>query len=348
MFPEKFVQVDVVLPGEVKEIRKGIEDMTKDGYQLESFALHEQLTAIEERIKTLREQVVTLHFDGVEEEVTKEAKKLEDLYSILEHEVESKTIVFKKMSELEEFLHKGEKEVGALLDETLAIQESYLITSDRLDQQKDMKRKVESLSNQLAVIVDYIEHKKQNFTSIRELITDWLKDMEEVLSKIIAEKEAMFSMREEERQAKQDLTTLRGILFNTKQIVQRSNLPGLPTVYLEKLTLAEHKLKESFSLLASVPLELENVNQLVSEANELINETHNDIEEIVHLAQLSERVIQYGNRFRNRSTEINEQLNEAEDLFRQYLYKEALDCAVKAVESFEPNVVAIVEEYISA
>ncbi|GAE30082.1 septation ring formation regulator EzrA [Halalkalibacter hemicellulosilyticus] len=347
-FPKLLVQVDVVLPGEIKEIRKGIEDMQKDGYQLESFAIPKQLEEIEKRIQELRERVVALEFDGVEEAVEEEVKRLEELYSILEYEVESKTIVYNKMADLETFIEKGEKEVEALLNETLSIQESYLISIERLNQQKEMQKRIEDLSSQLVVIIDLIENKKQSFTSIRELIMNWLKDIEQALNEIMKEKETMFSMREEEHQSKERLTSLRAMLFDTKRLVQRSNIPGLPTVCLEKLEVAEQKLRESFALLDQVPLELENVNQLVSEADELIDETHNEVHDLVHLAQLSERVIQYGNRFRSRSDDLQGQLMEAEQLFRQFQYKEALDCAARAVEEFEPNVVTIVEEHISA
>ena len=61
-------------------------------------------------------------------------------------------------------------------------------------------------------------------------------------------------------------------------------------------------------------------------------------------SQLTELMIQYGNRFRSTDADLNAHLNEAERLFKENRYKRALDVAKDAIESVEPGSAAKIEK----
>ncbi len=63
------------------------------------------------------------------------------------------------------------------------------------------------------------------------------------------------------------------------------------------------------------------------------------IEETIEQAKLAERIIQYSNRYRNRSEETSKGLSEAEQFFREYEYEEAVECAIRAVEAYDDKVI---------
>lgn len=58
---------------------------------------------------------------------------------------------------------------------------------------------------------------------------------------------------------------------------------------------------------------------------------------MIEQVYLTEKVIQYGNKYRRRNGTLAEQLKEAEDHFRNYEYTKSLDKAAAALEQVEPG-----------
>ena len=61
------------------------------------------------------------------------------------------------------------------------------------------------------------------------------------------------------------------------------------------------------------------------------------LKELIEQMYLAEKVIQYGNRYRSSNTYIAESLKEAEELFHQFKYLEALETAASAIEKVDPG-----------
>ena len=65
-------------------------------------------------------------------------------------------------------------------------------------------------------------------------------------------------------------------------------------------------------------------------------------------ARLVERVIQYGNRYRSTHHSIAQSLEEAEEAFRHYEYKEALKQASAAIEQVDPGALDRIQRIVSS
>ena len=52
---------------------------------------------------------------------------------------------------------------------------------------------------------------------------------------------------------------------------------------------------------------------------------------------VAEKVIQYGNRYRSNNAVVAESLQEAEELFHQFKYQQALETAAAAIEQVDPG-----------
>ncbi|MFP3489796.1 septation ring formation regulator EzrA, partial [Staphylococcus sp. SIMBA_130] len=59
---------------------------------------------------------------------------------------------------------------------------------------------------------------------------------------------------------------------------------------------------------------------------------------LVEDAVLTERLIQFGNRYRGKHRSVDELLQKAENHFRQYEYDDALSTAEAAIEKVDPQV----------
>ena len=76
----------------------------------------------------------------------------------------------------------------------------------------------------------------------------------------------------------------------------------------------------------------------------MMNKFEQEAYAVMRDSQLTELMIQYGNRFRSTDPDLNNQLNEAERLFKENRYKRALDVAKDAVESAEPGSAGKIEK----
>jgi septation ring formation regulator len=135
-------------------------------------------------------------------------------------------------------------------------------------------------------------------------------------------------------------------MVEMNRVLRKSNIPGLPNRALEQLQTADEKIVNASNQLQEVPLELGCVNKLVEEASSIVEKNSELIHELIEVAELAERVIQYGNRYRSQSETVEEGLIKAELFFRQYEYEEALECAVRVIEKYEPDVLDVVKEYM--
>ncbi|MFC0473239.1 septation ring formation regulator EzrA [Halalkalibacter kiskunsagensis] len=345
-YPRLLVQVETKIPAEVKEIQNGMEEMDQAGYQLEAFSIQSRLEMIEKELVKIKEDLFVLKCDGVEDKLTEMSNQIDQLYEMLEFEVESKQYVFTKLDELTNQVQISREKVEALFNETVDVQQSYFISDQQINEQKQMKENVHNLTNKLYVLCDLADNQKQTYTSIRDLVDEWQSEMIKLDTRIEQEKETLFALREDERKAKETLHSLQDTMVEMNRVLKKSNIPGLPNRALDQLQSAEEKIIDASNQLQVVPLELGRVNVLVEEATIIVEENSELIHEMIELAELVERVIQYGNRYRSRSEKVEAGLNEAELLFRQYEYEEALDCAVRVIEKYEPDVLNVVKEYL--
>ncbi|MFC0557951.1 septation ring formation regulator EzrA [Halalkalibacter alkalisediminis] len=347
-YPKLLVQVETKIPAELNEIRVGIEEMKEAGYQLDAFSLDSRLEQIESELEKVKVDLVDLKCEGASNKLVEFSNQIEQLYDTLDLEVDSKLYVEAKLNELNEKVMQVKTKVDTLISETLDAQQSYFVSKQQLDSQKKLSENVVDLTNDLYVLYDISDKQKQTYTSIREMVDEWQAELEEMDELIEQEKATLFELREDERKAKEMLLTLHETMMELHRTLKKSNIPGLPERALNQLKDVEEKLIEASDHLEKTPLEMGRINILVKEAEELVVKNKEVIQETIELARLAENVIQYGNRYRSSSDSVAAGLLEAELLFRQYEYEEAVQCAVQVIEKYEPNVLDIVKGYVTA
>lgn len=344
-YPKLLIMLEKTIPNEIKTFREGVKEMEAEGYVLESFDLPTRIAFMEDELAPLKEQLTALACDEVEKRIDEMTAEIDRLYELLEHEVLSHQYIVKELPTLKNDIVKLEEEIDELIEETTLVKESYHIPQERQEEQEKMKDNVLDLSRQLTVIEEGANEKTETFTTLREMVDEWKDHLTSLRKKIHAEKEALYKLREEEWHAKETLHQLQQRLLETKRLIQKSNVIGMPKGTIERLEACEKKLLEAAKQLEEIPLELGRIAVLVHEAKEAVEENAQLVEETIKTADLAEKVIQFGNRYRSRSEAVHRGLLEAEQLFRQCEYEEALQHAVQVIEPFEPNVIERVKEY---
>lgn len=346
--PKLMVQIRTTIPGEIKNLEAGIADMQEKGYQLEPLVLAPKLQELKTEVDEILTDIETLHTDKAEERITSIHQQIEQIYDTLDEEVQSKQQTLEKLPNLKHQLELTGQDLHKLLQELTHVQQSYRLTKEDVDSQEGLSKQMTEISKQLHVIVDVTENEKQTFTSIYEMVNEWEARLQELAEQIKQSSGKLSELREEEMKAKDTISRLRAVMLEGKRVLRKSNIPGLPARALERLEEGDKQVQEAVHLLNQVPLEMIQVNEKVEQAISIIEENDELIGNTIKSAQLAEKVIQYSNRYRNRSEETRSLLNQAERLFRHYEYDEAIECAERAVEPFEQGVVERVSEHVSA
>ncbi|TSB48066.1 septation ring formation regulator EzrA [Alkalicoccobacillus porphyridii] len=346
--PKLMVQIRTTIPGEIKNLEAGIADMQEKGYQLEPLVLEPKLQEMKKEADDILKDLENLQTEKAEERINSIHQQIEQIYDTLDEEVQSKQQTLEKLPHLKHQLELTGKALHKLLQELSHVQQSYRLSKEDVDSQEGLSKQMTEMSKQLQVIVDVTENEKQTFTSIFEMVKEWEGRLQELTEQIKQSSGKLYELREEEMKAKETISRLRAVMLEGKRVLRKSNIPGLPARALERLEEGDQQIQEAVDLLNQVPLEMIHVNEKVENAISIIEENDELISETIKSAQLAERVIQYSNRYRNRSEETRGLLNQAERLFRHYEYDEAIECAVRAVEPFEKGVVERVSEHVSA
>ncbi|WP_306983947.1 septation ring formation regulator EzrA [Alkalicoccobacillus murimartini] len=348
LIPKLMVQIRTTIPGDIKNLENGIADMKEKGYQLDPLVLEPKLTDMKKETEDILVELQHLNTEQSEERITAIQDQIERIYDTLDDEVQSKKKTLEELPNLKHQLDVTGKELHKLLQELTHVQQSYRLPKEDVDSQEYLSKQMAEMNKQLHVIVDVTENEKQTFTSIYEMVKEWEARLKELSEHIKQSSGKLFELREEELKSKETISRLRAIMLEGKRVVRKSNIPGLPARALEQLELGDHKIKEAVELLNQAPLEMNQVTDKVEQAISVIESNDELIAETIKSAELAERVIQYSNRYRNRSEETRSLLIQAERLFRHYEYDEAIECAVRAVEPFEKGVVERVSEHVSA
>ncbi len=88
------------------------------------------------------------------------------------------------------------------------------------------------------------------------------------------------------------------------------------------------------------------VQETLLAAEDTVDHFYKKTDELIEDVVLSERIIQYGNRYRSRYSSVRDGLRNAEEAFRQYEYRRALEEAATTLEKVEPGALKKIEKML--
>ncbi|MCQ2008683.1 MAG: septation ring formation regulator EzrA [Sporolactobacillus sp.] len=334
--PELYHDLEKNIPDQMRELRQGEQEMTEQGYLLAHLQMDSQLEEAEKHRQLLVTAVDHLELDETSEGLKGVHEQLDWLYTQLEKEVVSRRRLKEITPPLEDNLNRVEEKIKQLNDETENIRDSYHITDDDLKMQRDLSKSFQKLESVFTETQE--DGNEEAFSSIfvkLERLKTELTDMETVADEF---NEKIKALRKDEMNARNQIQQLKRHLFETKQVVLKSNLPGVPGSFATALQKAGEQLKSVYQKLDEKPLNMSTVQTLLAQAGEDIDDVFQQAEKLVDTANFAEEMIQYGNRYRTDNPEIEQALKTAEQYFRNYDYQASVETAVRAIEKKEPKI----------
>ncbi|WP_270179600.1 septation ring formation regulator EzrA [Alkalihalobacillus sp. CinArs1] len=342
--PEVIVLVNNQIPSQLKELEDGTSAMESEGYVLDHLEIDTKIEEISSELEQWKTAIETTEVQSIKTEIDDVRVKIEGLYDQLENEVEARHFVTLKVEELEHELMKTNNHLQELQEESNVVQLSYRLEEQELKAIKELEMKLSDLYVRFQAVQDAVDNNQQAYSLLAENAIKLKEDLAAVDEELKIQKENLHMLRKDELRALETIKELKRKLIESKRLMKLSNIPGIPESYLEGYERAEDMIVELNDRLSDVPLDIYQINQVLSEAERVVAESCKSTQKLVEDSVLTEKLIQYGNRYRGKYRSVDDLLLKAEEHFRNYEYEEALSTAEAAIEKVDPQVLESLKE----
>jgi len=337
-------EVQKELPQQFQELRYGCRDLRAKGYDLDHIKVENRLSTLKSNLNRVEPLVAKLELEEADSILENIHDELDDMYALVEHEVTAKNKFDGEKDVITDELFNAKALNYTLRTEIDYIQEQYHI--DESDVQKVMNYENE-IENLITIYSDMINETEKNTTRYSAIVDniDYLKNNAHTIhEEQNSIQEHLVNLREDDAEARENINYVNDRKEKVYRELMSSNLVMLPEQFIVMKHEIEMNIREIDNYFSRRPLNVEYVKAKVNDTVLMMNKFEQEAYAVMRDSQLTELMIQYGNRFRSTDPDLNNQLNEAERLFKENRYKRALDVAKDAVESAEPGSAGKIEK----
>lgn len=344
--PGLLIECQSVIPSQLAEVETGYKEMLVEGYILDHVNLEKSIAGLQDKLKQSTKLLMETKALEAKEGIELIKSEMDELYDQIEKEVLAKHYVVKELPSVEAILIALSSASEKTKQETYVVQESYQLQQEDIQTQQKIEKSMLALNDRYEKLSGHLLDQTIAFSILKEELEDICEQINSLQEIHQQYTESLMALRKDEMAAREQLNSLRKMLFEVKRSIEKSNIPGLPKSVYQELSLANDQLKAVTGKLEEKPLNIVEVNTVLYEAVTSVEKCHEEALEILDHAYLAESVIQYGNRYRSKHPSIHESLVEAEQLFRNYEYKNALEEAATSLEKVEPGVLKKIEKVL--
>lgn len=335
--PELIEQVENEIPQKMKELEQAVQEMKDKGYSLKH-------TQIEHRLVTFHEwkQPVIGFIENSEIELLQKWKdetleEIEKMFDQLEDEVNARAFVFSTVKTLPEHMEDIDQQANALSEEIAQIKQSYSWDAEWDESLEELQQQLSELKRLYAECQVEEDALYELYPKLKPVLERFQEKHQLFQQHMQAFLDQLAEVREDELKAKEVFERLKRTMNRLKTDLKKSNLPGLPDYVESGIKMADEALLELKKDLQRVPLEITRVQHHIKEAEAQVESLSKVVQMTIEQAQRTEFLIQYANRYRRRDQHVQTILEDAEQAFRQYEYREALEFVEEALDQADKH-----------
>ncbi|MGD6894974.1 septation ring formation regulator EzrA [Bacillus infantis] len=344
--PDLLVDAGSNIPSQLLEVREGFREMEQQGYMLEHVEVDKETESLEKEAAGYLAMIERGETGEAHEGLEDIKQRIDALYDLLEKEVYARKFIQSHDEKVRTELYNA-KDANFMLKKELGIvQQSYHLQEKDEETHSLLETKLTKLFKRFEIL----EHKISNQSSAHSVLGEELEYIKNELEALSEEQvhfaEKLQALRKDELTAREKVKEISKKLSETIRLVSKSNIPGLSQNYRYLMEDTKESIQNVIEKLDEKPLDIPAVQQYLEIAVMTVDKAADSTAEMIETVQLAEKVIQYGNRYRSKYPSIAKALREAEDSFRNYNYKEALEQAASSIEEIEPGALKRIEDMI--
>ena len=341
--PTALSEVQHKIPGSIHELRNGQKEMEESSYYLQHLEMSAKLDAIEEELTELKTEIIELNVSKAITRIEEIKDEIESFYDLLEKEVIAKKYVDLHKEKTAYRLKEVTSVTRAISEEAAFVQQSYRLPEKEAEIPQSCLKELEVLQKKFELLSTRVEEEQSAYSSLQEELNEISEEIDRLYDEQDQFANRLKNLRIDENKARAKLDDLKNLLRETDRMLQKANIPGIPEEMDVRLEEAEEHIYVAMQSLQEVPLNMILVDNYLSQAEACMEEVHHKAKEMLENVLLTEKIIQYGNRYRANHPNVHMRLLEAEEAFRQLRYAKALEDAATAVEEVEPGALKKIE-----
>ena len=334
--PQLYKPLVAEFPDQLAELRSGYETLTKQHYHFTEKKLGQKIDQLQEKLTQTVKQLNDLQVDVVEQSNQDLSTEIDHLYDIMQKELDAKPEAQHLMKVMGEFISHARRQNDELTKELKRLNLSYTFNNNeieaarRLDERikaidKDYQRDAQAIKDDQALYSQILASQKANQQELTA-VEEKQREINDEVAKL----------QTDEQRAKKMLQRYSVDIRTIKRQVEQLNLPGLSSDYLDYFKGVSDEIKKLAAALGQYKVDMDDVTKQLIMVEADLETLHTKTNDLRDSVELTERLLQYANRFPNDET-VEKAAQEARQLFSEYEYAKSLEKIGTALEEVEPG-----------
>ncbi|MDX8345011.1 septation ring formation regulator EzrA [Rossellomorea sp. YZS02] len=342
--PKLITDCENVLPSQLSELEAGYTEMKEQGYTLDHIEVDKEVATLKETLLNFNKNLEELKVEEVEAGIQEIKVKVENLYDLLEKEVHAKHFVQQYRDQTTEGLIKAKEDNDDIQSELSIVQQGYHLHDADLSTPNEIDKKIIQLSKRHEMLMNKEETNATAFSNLSDELKEIRNGLEELNQQQSEFSLYLQNLRKDELATREKIQELKKKVAEASRMISKSNVPGLPADYKDLLDEVHRKIEQVNASLTEKPLNMKFIQETLLGAEDTVDHFYTKTGDLIENVVLSEKIIQYGNRYRSKYNSVREGLRTAEEAFRQYDYRKALEEAATTIEKVEPGALKKIEK----
>ncbi|MGW7894088.1 septation ring formation regulator EzrA [Staphylococcus xylosus] len=344
--PDLIREAQKELPGQFQDLKYGCRDLKVEGYDLDHVKIDSTLQTLKTELSFVEPMISRLELDEANEKLNSINDRLDEMYDLIEHEVTAKNEVEETKEVITDNLFRAKEMNYTLQTEIEYVRENYYINESDVQNVRQFENEIQ---NMIAIYDDILKEMSKSAVRYSE-VQDNLKYIEEHVDVINEKQEKLqnhlIQLREDEAEAEDNILRVQSKKEEVYRKLLASNLPSVPERFIIMKNEIDYEVREVNKKFSVRPIHVKQLKDKVSKVVLQMNKFEDEATDVLVNAVYAEKLIEYGNRYRKDSSNIDKSLNEAERLFKNNRYKRSIEISEQALESVEPGVTKQIESKI--
>ncbi len=336
--PDLILLATKVIPKRIEQINENYASMKEENYPLDYLNVDYNVEESLKNVNKIFDRIKVLNLEDCMFELRTMLEYLDSLFKEFDKEKNARKEYEDAKDKFEEKLSKISKMVKDVHGEIDNIKNAYDLNERDVQNIDNVNMRLTALKKEYKKSLKSLTSERIPYSKISielEEYTNLLKGIEEDLDVSL---NSLGNMHDDEVRAHQQLDEIQDLLQKSKLFIRKYHLPLISNKYYVQLSEANDAIKEIIKELENKPIDIKTLNIRVDTARDLVLKLYKTTNEMIRNAKITEALIIYGNKYRSTSSEIDEGLKHAEQLFNKGSYNKALETVVTAIEIVDKEI----------
>ena len=335
--PDIILMAQKIIPNRMKEVELTHKEMVQDGYVLDYLNIDYNISESKKNIKKIIDKVKVLNLEGAMFDLKTMLEYYDSLFVDFEKERLSRKVYEENVSSFYTKLDKTNSLVREVYNQLDDIKNMYDLNDQDIEVIDEVNKTLVVINDDYRKMIAKDDSKSSPYSMLYEEVenlSNRLSIMEDDFDKAL---KSLGNMYDDEVRAREQLEEIEEFLKTCKNEIRSYKLPVITDNYFVQLSEANEAILEVIKELERKPIVIKVLNTRVDTARDLVLKLYNTTMDMVKTANMAEKAIVFGNRYRD-IDEVDRELTDAEKAFYKGNYKDALEISIKATSRVDENI----------